>query len=82
VVFSFPVHYKATLWTCTIRHLSVEDKDKKCPTVYIKGDDCCDEYMEALNNLLGSDAKKIQFKEVVESWCGGDAPANAYWLYI
>jgi hypothetical protein len=65
-----------------IRHLSVEDKDKKCSTVYIKGDDCCDEYMEALNNLLGSDAKKIQFKEVVESWCGGDAPANAYWLYI
>jgi hypothetical protein len=46
-----------------IRHLSVEDKDKKCPAMYIKGDDCCEEYVEALNNLLGSDAKKYNSRK-------------------
>jgi hypothetical protein len=46
-----------------IRLLSVQDKEKKCPIVYTKGDDCCDEYVEALNNLLGSDVKKYNFKK-------------------
>jgi hypothetical protein len=46
-----------------IRHLSVEDKDKKYLAVYTKGDDCCDEYVEALNNLLESDAKKYNLKK-------------------
>jgi hypothetical protein len=46
-----------------IRHLSVEDKEKKCPAVYTKEDDCCDEYVEALSNLLGSDAKKYNSKK-------------------
>jgi hypothetical protein len=46
-----------------IRLLSVEDKDKKCPAMYTKGDDCCKEYVEALNNLLGSDGKKYNLKK-------------------
>jgi hypothetical protein len=64
-----------------IRHLSVEDKDKKCPAVYTKGDNCCDKYVEALNNLLGSDGKRYNSKKW---WSHGvvDAPANAHRLYI
>ncbi len=43
--------------------MSGQDEEKKCPTVYTKGDDCCNEYVEALNNLLGSDAKKYNSKK-------------------
>jgi hypothetical protein len=40
-----------------IRHLSVQDTEKKSPIIYTKGNDCCEEYMDALNKLLGLDAK-------------------------
>jgi uncharacterized protein YqeY len=46
-----------------IRHLSVQDTEKKCPIIYTKGDDCCNEYVEALKNLLGSDVKKYNSKK-------------------
>jgi len=37
-----------------IRHLSVEDKEKKCPVDFVEGDVSVDEYVESLNNLLCS----------------------------
>jgi hypothetical protein len=46
-----------------IRNLSVVDKEKKCPLEYKAGDDDLVEYVEALNNLLCSDAKKYQSKK-------------------
>ena len=46
-----------------VRHLSVQVKEKKFPVVYTKGDDCCEEYVDALNNLLGLDAKKYNSKK-------------------
>jgi len=46
-----------------IRHSSVEDKEKKCPAMYTKGDNCCDKYVEALNNLLGLDEKRYNSKK-------------------
>jgi hypothetical protein len=41
-----------------ISHLSVQDKEKKCPVIFVKGDVCCDDFVEALNNLLCLDTKK------------------------
>jgi hypothetical protein len=46
-----------------IRNLSVLGKERKCPVEYKAGDDAMAEYMEALNNLLCSDAKKYQSKK-------------------
>jgi hypothetical protein len=46
-----------------IRNLSILDKEKKCPVEYKAGDDAMAEFMEALNNLLCSDAKKYQSKK-------------------
>jgi hypothetical protein len=46
-----------------IRNLSVVDKEKKCPVEYVAGDEVVGEYVEALNNLLCSDAKKYQSKK-------------------
>jgi hypothetical protein len=46
-----------------IRNLSVLDKEKKCPVEYKAGVDAVAEYVEALNNLLCSDAKKYQSKK-------------------
>jgi hypothetical protein len=45
-----------------IKHLSVQDKEKKCPLDYAKGGDYCEEYVEALKNLLCLDAKKYNSK--------------------
>jgi hypothetical protein len=46
-----------------IRKLSVLDKEKKCPVVFVKGDDAVEEYVESLNNLLCSDTKKYNLKK-------------------
>jgi hypothetical protein len=46
-----------------IRHLSVQDTEKKSPIIYTKGDDCCEEYMDALYKLPGLDAKKYNSKK-------------------
>jgi len=46
-----------------IRNLSVLDKEKQCPVVFVKGDDAVEEYMESLNNLLCSDMKKYNSKK-------------------
>jgi hypothetical protein len=45
-----------------IRHLSVQDKEKKCPVDFVKVDNCCEEYVESLDNLLCLDAKKYNSK--------------------
>ncbi len=45
-----------------IRNLTLLDKEKKFPQDYKKGDDACDEYVEAHNNLLLLD-KKYQSKK-------------------
>ncbi len=52
-----------------IRNLSVLVKEKKCPTEFEKGDEACGQYVEALNNLLGSDARNYMSKK----WCSQDA---------
>ena len=53
-----------------IRSLPVLNKEKKCPQDYKKGDDACDDYVEALNNLLVSErkhqSKKWRSQDVVE----------------
>ena len=46
-----------------IRNWSIVHKEKKCPVEYKAGDDAMAEYMEALNNLLCSDAKKYNSKK-------------------
>jgi hypothetical protein len=46
-----------------IRNLSVLDREKKCPVEYKAGDDAAAEYVEALNNLLCSNAKKYNLKK-------------------
>ncbi len=45
-----------------IRHLSVQDKEKKCPVDFVKVDNCCEEYVKSLDNLLCLDAKKYNSK--------------------
>ncbi len=45
-----------------IRNLTLLDKEKKFPQDYKKGDDACDEYVEAHNYLLLLD-KKYQSKK-------------------
>jgi len=46
-----------------IRNLSQVDNKVKCPVEYKVDDDGCQEYVEALNNLLSSDAKKYNSKK-------------------
>ncbi len=45
-----------------IRNLSVLDKEKKWPMEYQIGDNACGQYVEVLNNLLGSDGRKYKQK--------------------
>jgi signal recognition particle subunit SEC65 len=46
-----------------IRNLSQVDTKVKCPVEYKVDDEGCIEYVEALNNLLSSDAKKYNSKK-------------------
>jgi len=63
-----------------IRNLSVVDKERKCPVEYKAGDETVAEYVEALSNLLCSDAKKYNSKKwwshQTAGWLSGKATAQ------
>jgi hypothetical protein len=46
-----------------IRNLSLEGSSLRCPTVYVKGDDAVDNYLESLHKILTSDGKKYHPKK-------------------
>jgi hypothetical protein len=46
-----------------IRNLSLEGISLRCPTVYVKGDDAVDNYLESLHKILTSDRKKYHPKK-------------------
>jgi hypothetical protein len=45
-----------------IRNLSLEESSLRCPTVYVKGDDAVDNYLESLHKILTSDGKSITLR--------------------
>jgi hypothetical protein len=63
-----------------IGNLSVVDKERKCPVEYKAGDETVAEYVEALSNLLCSDAKKYISKKwwshQTAGWLSGKATAQ------
>jgi hypothetical protein len=58
--------------------MSLSVKDKKSPVEYEKGEEVVDEYVETLNNLLRSDAKKHMSKR----WWSQDAVEMLFPLHL
>jgi hypothetical protein len=61
-----------------ICNLSLRGNSKKCTTVYEKGDDDMEDYLDSLNNLLQSHARKYQSKK----WWSHDVVEMIFPLYF